>query len=216
MNVVFDFGAVLFTWRPADIVADVFPERAGNEADARQLAHAVFGHQDWHNFDRGLMEMDNVISRTAIRLRLDLTRLQALVYSIGERLQPMQDTVAVLQSLNARRRQGERAQSEGGGSVRGLYFLSNMPVPYARELEQKHTFLEHFDGGIFSGDVLCSKPDPGIYSLLQSSYGLVPGSTVFIDDLKVNVDAARALGWKGIHFTSAEQLTEELQLQCSL
>ncbi|RFO97491.1 haloacid dehalogenase [Rhodoferax lacus] len=216
MNVVFDFGAVLFTWRPADIVADVFPERAGTEADARQLAHAVFSHQDWHNFDRGLMEMDNVISRTASRLRLDPARLQALVYSIGERLQPMQDTVAVLRSLHDRRQLGERAQSESGGSVRGLYFLSNMPVPYARELEQKHAFLGQFDGGIFSGDVLCSKPDPGIYSLLQSRYGLVPGSTVFIDDLKANVDAARALGWAGIHFTSAEQLTEELKLQCSL
>ena len=64
--------------------------------------------------------------------------------------------------------------------------------------------------------MLCSKPDPGIYSLLQSRYSLAPGRTVFIDDLKANVDAARALGWKGIHFASAAQLAEELQLQCSL
>ena len=26
MNVVFDFGAVLFAWRPAEIVAETFPD----------------------------------------------------------------------------------------------------------------------------------------------------------------------------------------------
>lgn len=208
MNVVFDFGAVLFTWQPAHIVADAFPARAATPADAKQLAHAVFGHQDWHNFDRGLMEMDVVIERTASRLKLDQAKVQALVQGIAERLQPIADTVAVLQALQRKRQQGD--------SVRGLYFLSNMPAPYARELEQKHAFLKHFDGGIFSGDVLCSKPDPGIYSLLQSRYGLVPGSTVFIDDLRANVDAAKALGWKGIHFKSAAQLADELRLQCGL
>ena len=208
MNVVFDFGAVLFTWQPAHIVADAFAARAATPADAKQLAHAVFGHQDWHNFDRGLMEMDVLIERTANRLKLEHAKVQALVHGIGERLQPITDTVAVLQTLQRKRQQGE--------GVRGLYFLSNMPAPYARALEQKHAFLKHFDGGIFSGDVLCSKPDPGIYSLLQSRYGLVPGSTVFIDDLRANVDAAKALGWKGIHFTSAAQLADELRLQCGL
>lgn len=208
MNIVFDFGAVLFTWRPVDLVTEAFPTRASTEADAKQLSHAMFGHADWHAFDRGLMEIDAVISRTASRLRLELEAVHALVHSIGERLRPMVESVAVLQSLYARRQQND--------GVTGLYFLSNMPVPYARELEQKHSFLKHFDGGIFSGDVLCSKPDPGIYSLLQSRYNLVPGSTVFIDDLKANIDAAKALGWKGIHFHSAGQLSEELRLQCGL
>jgi FMN phosphatase YigB (HAD superfamily) len=39
---------------------------------------------------------------------------------------------------------------------------------------------------------------------------------VFIDDLQANVDAAAALGWKGIQFASAAQLQDELQLQCGL
>lgn len=208
MNVVFDFGAVLVTWRPADIVAEVFPDRAATAAAAGQLAQAMFGHPDWHAFDRGLMALDEVSSRTARRLQLDATQVQALVQGIGARLLPMADTLAVFYSLHARRQQGE--------GVGGLYFLSNMPEPYARTLEQKHAFLNHFDGGIFSGDVRCSKPDPAIYCLLQSRYGLLPGSTVFIDDMQANVDAARALGWKGILFTSAEQLADELRLQCGL
>lgn len=208
MNIVFDFGAVLFTWKPVELVTAAFPARAVSEVAAKQLAHTVFGHADWHAFDRGLMEIDAVVTRTASRLRLDQDAVHALVHSIGERLVPIPETLAVLQSLRAKREQNQ--------GVSGLYFLSNMPVPYARELEQTHSFLKHFDGGIFSGDVLCSKPDPGIYSLLQSRYNLVPGNTVFIDDLKANVEAARALGWAGIHFHSAAQLADELRLQFGL
>jgi putative hydrolase of the HAD superfamily len=86
-----------------------------------------------------------------------------------------------------------------------------MPVPYARALERRHDFLSVFDGGIFSGDVLHIKPEPAIYEMLQTRYRLDPGSTVFIDDLPGNVQAARRLGWHGIHFESAQQLATDLR-----
>ena len=203
MNVVFDFGAVLFTWRPAEIVADVFPERATDAARAQQLARDLFSHEDWHDFDRGLVHPHDLVERTAKRLGLASDTLHAMVQGIGDRLVPMQESVALLRSLHDKRRTGD--------GVHGLYFLSNMPEPYARELEQKHAFLNHFDGGIFSGDVKLSKPDARIYQALQSRYNLEPERTLFIDDLLINIDAAKALGWKGIHFTSAPQLAEQLR-----
>jgi putative hydrolase of the HAD superfamily len=208
MNIVFDFGAVLFTWRPIEIVASAFPDRAATLSEAQQLAHAMFGHPDWHDYDRGLLEMDVVVDRLSTRLELDRQAVQTLVQNIGDCLLPMAETIAVLQSLLAKRQANE--------GVRGLYFLSNMPRPYARELEQKHAFLQSFDGGIFSGDVLLSKPQHDIYHLLQSRYHLEPARTVFIDDLQGNVDVAKELGWRGIHFTSAAQLVAELRLQCGL
>ena len=208
MNVVFDFGAVLFTWRPIEIVAQAFPERASTPADAKQLAHAMFSHEDWHDYDRGLLEMEAVVQRLSSRLALDHAAVQTLVQNIGECLQPIAETVAVLQSLRDKRQAGE--------GVRGLYFLSNMPRPYARELEQKHAFLQQFDGGIFSGDVLLSKPDPAVYRMLQTRYQLQPDSIVFIDDLHANVQAAQALGWQGIHLTAPQTLADTLQNQFSL
>ena len=54
------------------------------------------------------------------------------------------------------------------------------------------------------------KPDPAIYRLLLSRYGLIPQESVFIDDLPVNVEAARALGIRGIVFQSTEQVEREL------
>jgi putative hydrolase of the HAD superfamily len=127
-----------------------------------------------------------------------------LVESIGERLVPIPETVALLAQLHA-----QRTATTAASDVR-LYFLSNMPVPYARTLERLHPFLQWFDGGIFSGDVHHIKPEPAIYTLLQTRYTLDPAQTVFIDDLKSNVTAAQALGWAGIHFESAPQLSAAL------
>jgi putative hydrolase of the HAD superfamily len=201
VNVVFDFGAVLFGWQPAQLMAACFPDRAATPAAAAQLAQAAFGHADWHEFDRGCLSLDAVVARTAERLSLPVAPLQALIAGIGEGLQPINATLSVLAALSQRRRQR--------GDLR-LYYLSNMPVPYARTLERKHAFLQWFDSGIFSGDVRLSKPDPAIYQLLQARHALAPQQTVFIDDLQANVDAACALGWHGIHFVSAQQLQGSL------
>ena len=204
MNYVFDFGAVLFTWKPLDLVAEYFPALAPNPAQAGHLAHQVFGHADWHAFDRGSASMEETIDRTAARLGLEREALTLLVESIGDRLVPIADTVALLQRLHAQR------QMPDARAVK-LYFLSNMPAPYARSLERLHGFLADFDGGIFSGDVLLIKPEPAIYQLLQTRYALEPAKTVFVDDLLANVQAAQALGWHGIHFQTAAQLARELQ-----
>lgn len=201
MNLVFDFGAVLFTWKPAELLASSFPNQAGDAQAAASLAHVLFGHADWHSFDRGTLTMDALVARTAERLALDAAVLADLVAHIGERLQPMPGTLALLQQLHAQRQRQPGLR---------LYYLSNMPVPYARVLEQRHVFLQWFDGGIFSCDELITKPDAAIYQLLQARYALEPARTVFVDDLKHNVQAAIALGWHGIHFESPEQLRERL------
>ncbi len=197
MNFVFDFGAVLFTWKPADLMAQCFPQRAGTPEAAAALAHALFAHADWNGFDQGTVAMDVLIKRTSERLDLDAQVLRELVEHIGERLTPIPETVALLKQLHALRAQQPDVR---------LYYLSNMPQPYARELERRHAFLQCFDGGIFSSDVLHIKPSPVIYQLLQSRYALEPSRTLFIDDLQANVLAARAQGWHAFQFESADQL----------
>lgn len=207
MNVVFDFGAVLFTWRPVDLMMECFPQRAATRAEAGHLAHEVFGHHEWQAFDRGTIAMADVVAQVANRAGLDATVLGTLVESIGERLTPMPESVALFKSLVALR--AERAA--GAGEPVRLYYLSNMPVPYARALERVNAFLQDFDGGIFSGDELLIKPEPAIYQCLQKRYALEPAKTVFLDDLLPNIQAAQAESWHGIHFHTAQQAAQELQ-----
>ena len=150
MNIVFDFGAVRFTWRPVDIVAEMFPHRAANADQAKQLAQSLFGHDDWQDFDRGLLPMDVVAQRTARRLDLKEQSLLAMLHGIADRLVSMQETLQVLDALRGKR--------ESGAGVHAFYFLSNMPAPYARELEQRHAFLRHFDGAFFRATSCAANP----------------------------------------------------------
>ena len=207
MNIVFDFGAVLFSWQPAQLVSHHFPEHAAVPARAQQLAHSIFGHADWQGFDSGKVTLDEVISRTALRLDLPHDRLYNALALIGEQLEPIACNVEVLARLFERRTRDDGLK---------LYFLSNMPEPFARTLERRFDFLQSFDGGIFSSDVKLGKPDPAIYLLLASRYRLDAADTLFIDDHPANIKAADALGWHTIHCKDPQQLPGQMATLQSL
>lgn len=201
MNLVFDFGAVVFTWQPVHLLASRFPQWVSHHGDAGSLARDLFHHPDWLAFDRGVLAQDEVVARTAARLNWSAADVHSLVSGVGQHLQPIPATVDLLRRLAARR--AERPELR-------LYFLSNMPRPMARTLEALHALIGWFDGGVFSGDVGQIKPEPGIYQLLQQRYRLDPARTIFVDDMPANVQAARLLGWRAIQFQSGEQLAQEL------
>lgn len=202
MNVVFDLGAVLLNWQPARLLRQYFPERVADEPAAATLAQQIFDHSHWRAFDRGVLTLAEVVALTATRLSLPAVPMTDLVQGIAAALSPLPDSVDLLRALHVRR--------QAGHGVRGLYYLSNMPQPYARYLLQQHDFFDCFDAGIFSADVGHIKPEIAIYQRLQKRHALVPERTLFIDDLPANVQAAQALGWQGVVFTSAAQLRTEL------
>ena len=196
-HVVFDLGAVLLTWEPVALVQTQLAPHAPTADAAHALAVQMFHHEDWLGFDRGTHTLDDAIGRMALRLSLPADRLSNVLAPIGERLEPIAVTVNLLASLRDRRDAGEDLR---------LYYLSNMPEPYARVLEYRHAFFRWFDGGIFSGDVKLIKPQREIYDLLTERYGLVAADTLFIDDSLPNVLAARELGWKAIHCQRPSEL----------
>ncbi|MES2979348.1 MAG: HAD family phosphatase [Pseudomonadota bacterium] len=202
MNVVFDFGAVLFTWQPLLLVQKYFPTQAQTSESASQLAHAMFKHDDWKAFDHGTLALDEVVARTAARIGLPHDAVNGMISCIADELQPIDSNIGLLTRL--------REQRDGGADDIRLFYLSNMPVPYARTLEQRHDFLNWFDGGIFSGDVNLGKPDLAIFELLAARHGLQAADTIFIDDTLANVQAAHQLGWQAIHCEDPEALTGQL------
>jgi putative hydrolase of the HAD superfamily len=201
MNVVFDLGAVVVAWEPARLLQAHFPERAPTTEAAQALARAFFHHEDWQAFDCGLRSVDEVVARTASRLGLAESEVHDMVAPLGERLDPIPDSVELLDELRTRR--------DGGEELR-LFYLSNMPMPYARALERRLPFFQWFDGGVFSGDVKRIKPNSEIYELLAWRHGFEPAQTLFIDDMAPNVEAARALGWHAIHCTTPKALRTQV------
>jgi putative hydrolase of the HAD superfamily len=200
-GVVFDFGGVVFNWKPAVLLQQVVPHLAPNDAAALTLKDTIFQgltlNSDWALFDQGLIEPDALAARIAARTGLDQADVARVIAAIPAHLAPKLDTVALIESLA---QQGVP-----------LFFLSNMPAPYARYLQQAHGFLSHFKAGVFSADVACSKPDPRIYDMALARTGMAAQSLVFVDDLAENIDVATSLGWHGVVFDNAEQCRTALE-----
>jgi len=91
-----------------------------------------------------------------------------------------------------------------------VYILSNFGQVSFENHKEIYTFLEHTDGGVISYEVSQYKPNPDIYQTLIHKYGITPEHAVFIDDRKVNVDAARSVGMQGIVFESFKDCKEKL------
>ena len=76
---------------------------------------------------------------------------------------------------------------------------------------ERYEFLHWFDGIVVSGTEKCKKPEDEIYNILLDRYNLSPEESLFIDDNKRNILAAEKLGIKGLHFSSPEQLSVDLE-----
>ena len=190
-RIVFDFGGVVFHWRPTRLLQRELPQHATDEASAALWAQAIFeGYGgDWGEFDRGTLEVPELVQRIATRTGLAEDDVLRVVMAVPVELQPQAATVDLLSRL---RDAGHR-----------LHYLSNMPRPFAALIEAREPFMPWFDSGVFSAREGVIKPEPAIYELAASRFGARPDELVFLDDHLPNVLAARALGWNALHFSDA-------------
>lgn len=78
-------------------------------------------------------------------------------------------------------------------------------------LDRKWGFIEYFDELILSHEIHMTKPQKKIFQYSIEKAGCKPEEILFIDDGLNNVVSARQLGIVGIHFTTVEDLLEELR-----
>ncbi len=190
--IVFDFGGVLFRWQPERMLREVLPQHAKDDTSARHWMKQIFQSYggDWGDFDRGTVEPPVLVQRIAQRTGLSEAEVQRVVDAVPHELQPQPATVALLRRLHA--------------AGHPLFYLSNMPAPYADFLQARHDFMALFRDGVFSGRVGHNKPEPAIFELAAARFGHAPEQLLFIDDHEPNIVAAQALGWQGHHFVGIE------------
>ena len=95
---------------------------------------------------------------------------------------------------------------------RGLLtaILSNISDNVLESVEREFDWIHRFNVLVWSYQLGIIKPDPAIYRYTLGKLGTQPEETLFIDDRRPNVEAARALGIQAIEYSSVEQLREEL------
>lgn len=196
-NVVFDFGGVLVRWQPEAVIAGFYADAA-----LRDLVRgAVIRHPDWIDIDRGTLSESDAVERFAARMSRPADEMRALMEHIKSSLTPMPESIALLNEL-----------VERGVPV---YGLSNMSAPIFALLKSRHDHWSRFSGIVISGEVGLVKPEPEIFNHLAERYHLVPAETVFIDDHLPNIESARRLGFRTIHFADAGQCRRELDRHLS-
>ncbi len=195
-RIVFDFGGVMFRWRPAELIRRVWPQHAGRaEHWVQQVFQGYTG--DWGEFDRGTVEPPELARRIAARTGLSEAELHQLIDAVPDELAPVPATVDLLERLH------------GAGAV--LHYLSNMPAPFAAHLSRSHGFMQRFRNGVYSSHVKLVKPDPAIFAHAAAHFGAEPAELVFLDDHLPNIEAARAAGWQGVHFVDAAQAERDMR-----
>ncbi len=197
-RIVFDLGAVLFSWQPRQMLLRELPHVVTDEALAAHWERQIFQSYggDWGDFDRGTVSAPDLVQRIARRTGFAAADVQTVVEAVPRELQPMPESVALLHRL-----------ADAGHR---LHYLSNMPAPYAEVLEQ-NDFFSRFDSGVFSARVHHNKPEPAIFQAALQHFDAQPQELVFLDDHGPNVERARALGWHAVQFKSAAQAQAELQ-----
>jgi epoxide hydrolase-like predicted phosphatase len=73
-------------------------------------------------------------------------------------------------------------------------------------------FKSLFDEIIISSTVQMVKPDRNIYEYTLKKIGSKPEESIFIDDRKINVDAAEDLGIRGYVYTDVDSFVKYLEV----
>ncbi len=194
---IFDFGAVVFRWPPLELMAEVLPQRVPDRHAAALVVERFFQGFGgaWGRFDRGEIELPELTRALVAQTGLEADEVGRVIDAVPAALTPMSGTLDWLSRLRA---QGHR-----------LYYLSNMPAPYADHLEREHDFLGWFRDGVFSARVRLGKPDAAIFHLALQRFGECAEDCVFVDDHPANVAAARAIGLRAVQFHNAAQAEAE-------
>jgi len=194
--VVFDVGNVLYGWDP-----DSFLVRQIADDDARMRLIEEADIYGWHETLDGGRPYDEA----AAELSEKFPEYAALIAAWGERFgETITDPVPGVHEIVAE-------LDEKGVP---LYAITNFSADFWKPFHEKeHVFFAHFRDIIVSGEVKLLKPDAAIYYLALDRFRLRPDEALFIDDRRMNVFGAEAVGMKAHLFTDAQDLRIRLEAE---
>jgi 2-haloacid dehalogenase len=191
-HVVFDIGKVLIAYDPEIPYLRLIPDEAERKHFLAEICSPAWNIEQ----DRG---------RTWEEAEAELTALHpgkaSLIRAFRQNWHHMvgpviEDAVAIMRRFIA--------------LGHDVTLLTNFASDTFRESLKRFAFLNEARGVTVSGDAKLIKPDPAIYQLHATTFGLRREKTLFIDDSLPNVLAAHSCGWHAVHFTGAAELEAEL------
>ena len=191
--VVFDVGNVLFRWNPRSLYERLIPDPRALDSFMRDVLT-----MEWHaQHDAGREFAD-----TSAELIARFPEHRALILAWGERFDdtitgPVEGMLELVRDL------------DDAGIP--LYGITNFSHEFFPPFRAKHAeIFDRFRDIVVSGDERLIKPDPAIYQLALTRFGLAPGEAVFIDDSLPNAESASQNGFVGHHFLDVAGVRQAL------
>lgn len=177
-NVIFDIGNVLVSFHPVEYFYPVFKEKT------ETLCTYVFGSKEWALYDQGILTKEEVEKNLLDTYPKDKDAILYILAHWKEFMKPIMPMKKLIEELK-----------ENGYKI---FLLSNISEDSYLYLKREYPYFFDVNGGMYSYRIKRNKPDKKIYEELLSVYGINASESLFLDDRKENVDAAKALGFHGM------------------
>ena len=193
-TIIFDLGGVLIDWDPRYLYRKLFDNEQDMEHFLAQVATS-----DWNEEQ----DAGRSLAEATALLIAQHPEQEMMIRAFYDRWTEMlggaiTETVEILTHFKE-------------STNYDLFALTNWSAETWPIALEQFEFLHWFQGVLVSGQEKMRKPAAAFYHLLEKRFPLELKHSLFIDDNRRNVEAARELGLRTIHFQSPEQLKKELK-----
>ena len=189
---VLDIGGVVYRSFPNEAFHTRWADRCGHTPE--ELSRRLWSGEHWAAAELGRMSVDDCLALIAGQVGVSPELAHTMVLEAWAS-EPDEALAAFVADLRAT-----------GVTVAAL---TNNVTP-AAQLMARPELERLFDLAISSADIGLAKPDEAIYRHAETRLGASGEALVFVDDMARNVEAAEALGWRGVWFRSTDQTLKAL------
>ncbi|MEX0838194.1 MAG: HAD-IA family hydrolase [Parvibaculum sp.] len=201
--VIWDFGGVLTT-SPFEAFNRYEVEKGLPKDFIRGINAANPDTNAWALFERSECTLDDFDRLFAEESEARGTRIPGrhIIELLSGDIRP--EMVEALKRCKARAKVGCITNNVSAGEGAGMARSSDKAAAVAE-------IMSLFDHVIESSKVGIRKPDPRIYEMACEALGVSAASSVYLDDLGINLKPAKALGMTTIKVVTPEQALRELE-----
>ena len=192
MKFLFDLGGVFFDWDPNHFYKDVF-----ENIEEREFFLAEVCNDQWNvqqdagrSIAEAELELIPKFPHYEKEIKMYYKNHRKMIRGVFE------ESVDILKKLKDKNYK--------------CYVLSNWSAETFAGMTDDYPFLKLFDGLLISGEDKLMKPDSAIYELAKNRFNLNPEETIFIDDKRENIEAAKGLDFKTIHLADPKNIEIEI------
>ncbi len=193
MKFLFDLGGIFFDWNPKHYYQSYFSSKDEMDFFLTNVCNDEWNAQQ----DRGRLIKD---AEYELIKKFPQHSKEIKMYYANHRnmiKKTFQDSIELLLDLKSKNIL--------------CYVLSNWSAETFVGMKDDYPFLNKFDAFLLSGEVKLIKPEIAIYELAISRFNLIPEETVFVDDKKENIEAAKKLNFITVHLTDPNKIKIALE-----